>query len=238
MSTTTKRVVGVILLLVVGAGLGLGIAAMVRDDGSGGDDAAGPVVTPETTTTVQRPDASTHPEAAELFDLVNAFAELTVHARYKVTVANNPDASQEIEIWQKEGKVRQEATVPQPGGGTGKVALLDLGDRVVLCQQPPGGVYSCGLVSDSQATAFDQLRDNLVGGLADQTVTVKERTIGKRSVRCFTVSSAGGELCADADGLLVRIASPEGSFELLEADDDVKDAVFTPPATPGATASA
>jgi hypothetical protein len=115
--------------------------------------------------------------------------------------------------------------------------MLDLTDRVVLCQQPPGGEYSCGLVSEDQATAFEELRANLLDDLGDQEVVVEEDEIDGRAVRCFAIAVAtGGEICATDEGLLVRIASPEGSFELLDAEMEVDDAVFTPPATPSATA--
>ncbi len=186
-----------------------------------------------------RPDEGLNPEAAELYDLVTSFGELTIHATYQVEVAARPDSSTTIEIWQKDGKVRQEATV-EGGAGSGKVAMLDLGDRVVLCQEPPGGTYTCGLVSESETTAFDELRSSLVEGLAGQDVEVREGTIDGRDVRCFGIAAAStsNEVCVTDEGVLVRISSPEGTFKLLDVETEVDDAVFTPPAPPGVTSPA
>ncbi|MGH9274826.1 MAG: hypothetical protein ACRDZU_09280 [Acidimicrobiales bacterium] len=231
---SSKRIVGALLLLVIGAGMGLGVAAMVGDDD---DEPTGADLPVETTTTVERPDESQNPEAAELYDLVTAFTGLTLHASYRVEVADRPEATSTIEIWQKEGQVRQEATVEAGAGAGGKIALLDLVDRVVLCQQPPGGDYSCGLVSEEEATAFDSLRTNLIADLADQDVEVRNDTIDGREVRCFSIAVAeASEICVSDEGVLTRIASPEGSFELIEFDTEVDDDVFTPPATPGTAA--
>ena len=231
---SAKRIIGALLLVAVGAGIGVGVALTVS-----GDDEDEPRTTDlpvETTTTVDRPDEDLNPEAAELYDLVTAFADLTVHARYQVEVADRAGAASVIEIWQKDGQVRQEATVASPQG-EGRIAMLDLEDRVILCQQPPDGEYSCGLVSEQQATAFEDLRTNLIRDLAGQEVEVQADEINGRAVRCFAIAvAAESEICATDEGLLVRITSPEGSFELLEAEMEVDDEVFTPPATPSATA--
>lgn len=230
---SSKRIIGALLLLAIGAGIGLGFATLVGGDDDD-DDAGGEDLPVETTTTVERPDESENPEAAELYDLVTAFTDLTLHARYRVEVTERPEAASIIEIWQKDGQVRQEATVEAGAGAGGRIAMLDLTDRVVLCQQPPGGEYSCGLVSEDEATAFDSLRTNLIADLAEQEVEVRDDTIDGRDVRCFTVAAAAaGEICVTDDGVLARISSPEGSFELIEFDTEVDDDVFTPPATPG-----
>lgn len=233
---SSKRIIGALLLLAIGAGLGVGFAAMIGGDDDDGDDDASTTTLPfESTTTVERPDEDENPEAAELFDLVTAFTDLTLHARYRVEVAERPEASSIIEIWQKDGQVRQEATVEAGAGAGGKIAMLDLTDRVILCQQPPDGDYSCGLVSEQEATAFDSLRTNLIADLADQEVEVSDDTIDGRDVRCFRVAAAAaGEICVTDEGVLARISSPEGSFELIEFETEVDDDAFTPPATPGA----
>jgi hypothetical protein len=104
----------------------------------------------------------------------------------------------------------------------------------VLCQQPAGGTYSCGLVSEQQATAFDSLRTSLISDLADQSVKVTDDTIDGRDVRCFAIEVArASEICVTEEGVLARIASPEGTFQLIDFDTEVDDDVFTPPATPG-----
>lgn len=235
---SAKRIVGAVVLLAMGAGLGFGIAAVVGgdDDGDGSTTETLPV---ETTTTIERPDEATNPGAAELYDLVSAFADKTVHARYRVEVAGRPEATSIIEIWQKGGLVRQEATIESGPSANGKVALLDLEDRVVLCQAPPDGDYSCGLVSESQATSFEALRTGLLAGLADQEVTVRDETADGQELRCFAVAAAqASELCATTDGVLARIEAAEGSFRLLDYDTEVDDEVFTPPATPSADPAA
>ncbi len=232
---SAKRIIGALLLLAIGVGIGVGVALSVS-----GDDDDEPRTTDlpvETTTTVDRPDEDENPEAAELYDLVTAFADLTVHARYQVEVAERPGAGSIIEIWQKDGQVRQEATIASPQG-EGRIAMLDLADRVILCQQPPGGEYSCGLVSEQQATAFEELRNNLLDDLADQEVVVEDDEIDGRAT-CAASRSRPPRPARSASpttGLLVRIASPEGTFELIEVEMEVDDEVFTPPATPGATA--
>ena len=231
-----KRIVGALLLLAIGGGIGLGVAAMVSSDDD--DDPTESELPFETTTTVERPDEAQNPEAAELYDLITEFSELTLHASYRVEVTDRPEATSTIEIWQKDGKVRQEATVESGAGANGKVAMLDLEDRVVLCQQPPGGQYSCGLVSEDEATAFDSLRTSLIADLAAQDVTVRDETADGRDLRCFSIAVADtNEICVTDDGVLARIESPEGSFVLIDFDTEVDDAVFTPPATPGAAAA-
>lgn len=233
---SSKRIIGALLLLAIGAGLGLGFATLIGGDDDEDDDASSTTLPVETTTTVERPDEAENPEAAELYDLVTAFSSITLHARYRVEVTERPDAASIIEIWQKGGQVRQEATVESGAGAGGKIAMLDLTDRVILCQQPPDGEYSCGLVAEEEATAFDSLRTSLLADLAVQNVEVANDTIDGRDVRCFTVTSAAaGEICVTEEGVLARIDSPEGSFELIELDTEVDDDVFTPPATPGAS---
>jgi hypothetical protein len=227
---TRRRIVLGVVALVVAAGVAFGIVTLLDDD----DEAAGPPPSVSTTTVVARPDPEENPAAAELYDLVTEFPEKTLHATYQVTVTERPGVVSTIEIWQKDGKVRQDATIDDANGGTTKLAILDLEDRVVFCQQPPGGEYTCGLVSETQATAFDALRTNLLAEIEGQEVTVRDETINGRDVRCFSVESASaGELCATNDGILVRISAAEGSFELVDAEDDVDDDVFEPPATPG-----
>jgi hypothetical protein len=231
---TAKRIVGALVLLAVGAGLGLGVAAMVGGDDDGGDDATTEDLPVETTTTIERPDEATNPGAAELYDLVTAFGERTLHARYRVEVAGRPEATSVIEIWQKDGKVRQEATIEAGPSANGKVVLLDLEDRVVLCQAPPDGEYTCGLVSEEQATSFEALRTGLLSELGQQDVSVRDATVDGEPLRCFAVEVAqASELCATEDGVLASIESAEGTFRLLDYDTDVDDDVFTPPATPG-----
>ena len=227
---TPKRIVGALLVLAVGVGIGFGVAAMTGDD----DDPAAVDLPVETTTTVERPDEAKNPEAAELYDLITDFTGLTLHARYRVEVTGRPEATSTIEIWQKDGKVRQEATVESGPNANGKVAMLDLEDRVVLCQQPAGGQYSCGLVAEDETTAFESLRTNLIADLEDQDVTVRDETEEGHALRCFAIAAAEtNEICVTEDGVLARITSPEGSFELIDVDTEVDEAVFTPPATPG-----
>jgi hypothetical protein len=230
---TAKRIIGALVLLAMGAGIGLGVAAMVRDDDDG-DATTTQDLPVETTTTIGRPDEAANPGAAELYDLVTAFGDLTLHAKYRVEVAGRPEATSVIEIWQKDGKVRQEATIESGPSANGKVALLDLEDRVVLCQAPPDGEYSCGLVSEEQATSFEALRTGLLTELGDQDVSVRDATVDGQQLRCFSVAVAeASELCANEDGVLASIDSAEGTFKLLDYDTEVDEAVFTPPATPG-----
>jgi hypothetical protein len=223
-----RRVGAVVVLVAIGTGIGIGLATAFRDDDGGSGD-SGDDATPRTTLAIERPDAAENPEAAELFDLVTAFPALTLHAKYKVTVAGGASAT-EVEIWQKGGKVRQDASLAQQG----RVTIINLGDQVVLCQQPPNGKYTCGEVPETQQTAFESLRTNLLAGLAEQKVTVRDAEVGGRDVRCFTVEAANtSELCITSDGVLARITAPQGSFELLEAENTVDDSVFEPPAPPG-----
>lgn len=227
-----RRTVAAVILVALGAGIGVGVAALV--DGNDDEQASPPRPTAVTTTTVERPDPRVNPAAAELYDLVNGFSGVTLHATYRVVLTDRPEANSVIEIWQKSGHVRQDATIEQAGTGTSRLTILNLEDRIVFCQQPPRGQYTCGLVPEAQATAFDAIRANLVAEIRGQQIKVHDANIGGRDVRCFTVETGtAGELCATPEGVLVRITAQEGSFELIDLETDVDDAVFTPPAIPG-----
>lgn len=236
---SARRIVAGVVLLAIGVGLGVGLMLAITgdDDGDDGRASDGTLPTATTTTEPTRPDEATNPEAAELYDTVIAFTERTVYAKYRVEVAARPDATSIIEVWQKDGKLRQDAIVEDPEKGEGRLAVLDLGDRVVLCQQPPAGQFSCGLVSEEQATTYEQLRVGLLADLEDQEITARDETVEGRDLRCFTVELAeASELCVTESGVLARISGPQGNFELLETSDEVDDSVFVPPAEPGAGA--
>lgn len=230
---TPRWIAGAVLLMAVGAALALaGVTALDRNDDA--TTSSEPAAEPTERQTVERPDAEANPAAAELYDLVSSFADLTLHARYRVEVAARPGMTSMIDVWQKDGRVRQEAEV-DGGDGTGRLVVLDLDDRVLLCQQPPEGRYTCDRVPDAQATSLEQLRTGLLTGLADQEVDARDDTIDGRAVRCFVVAAqSASELCATPDGVLVRVRAPEGSFELVELDTEVDDSVFTPPGPVGA----
>ena len=229
-----RRLVGAVLLAAIGAAFALAVWAAVH--GNDTDEATPATVTERTTTTTApRPDPVEHPEAAELYDIVNASGTLTVHATYDVKVTAKPDATITQELWRKGDSVRQDTTL-QDATGMSKIALIHTAERTVLCQQPPGGQYTCGLVAPNQASSFDAVRTTLLSRLGQQDPEVRDDTIAGRAVRCFTVSAEeSSELCATKDGLLVRIAAQEGSFELVTAEPTVDDSAFTPPATPGAS---
>jgi hypothetical protein len=229
---TVRRAVAAVVLLAIGAAMALSFVLLVGGDDDDPKDEH--EAQAETTTTIARPDATTDPAAAELFDLVSAFGEKTLHARYELAVTARPDTEMTVELWQLDGEVRQDAEV-RDSTGTTRLALLDLTERTILCQQPPGGAFTCGLINATEATAFDSLRVNLLAELADQEVEVRDDTIDEQPVRCFTVASATtSELCVTEDGIIATITAPEGSFELIEADGDVDASVFTPPAEPAA----
>jgi hypothetical protein len=135
-------------------------------------------------------------------------------------------------MWQK-GKAYRQDSAAATGGGT--AMLLKLEDRVVLCQQPAGGKFTCTLASETQVSSFDTVRSSLLSHLATSQLTARDATIAGRSVRCFSVPEPEKlELCATPEGVFARISAPEGTFELLSLEDEVDDSVFIPPATPGA----
>lgn len=221
----------------LGAAVALGVNAVADGDS---DPSASPTdesPTPQTIPSPVRPDPEDNPEAAELFDIVTSFQTLELHASYRVTLGEEPDQSSVIEIWQKDGQFRQEADARTPGGDPGaKLLLMSLTDRTVYCEQPPDGEWVCGLLPESTQTTFSALRSGLLSGLSEQEVTARDDVVDGRDVRCFVVENPeaeSSELCATPEGVLVTITAAEGIFELLELSDEVDEAVFTPPATPG-----
>jgi hypothetical protein len=242
----TGRQVGAALgFAALGAVVALAVNAVATDDGGTPADGGSP--SPAANPTFERPDEATNPEAAEFYDLVTAFQNLTLHATYRVTATAETTPSI-IEIWQKDGQFRQETTVATEAGQAGRILVLHLVDRTVLCQQPPDGDYACTLLPESQESAFSSLRTGLLAGLGDQEVTVRDDVIGDFTVRCFSIEitepstgstgpsdapSEENELCATDEGVIVTIAGAEGTFELLDLQRTVDDDVFVPPATPG-----
>lgn len=254
----TGRQVGAALgFVALGAVVALAVNAVTTADNDGSDQPNGSgEPTPAAIPTFERPDPETNPEAAEFFDLVTAFQDVTLHATYRFTASAGSGTPSIVEIWQKGGQFRQESTVTTASGQeVGKALVLHLTNRTVLCQQPLDGDYVCSLLPESQESTFEALRSGLLAGLGDQEVTVRDDVIRDFTVRCFTieaveegteptgaspvaadpgeVATAPNEMCTTAEGVIVTITAPEGSFELVELERDVDEDVFVPPAAPG-----
>lgn len=243
---TGRQVLWAVGFTALGAAVALGVNA-VADSDPGGGPASAPtgMPTPLEIPSPVPPDPDENPEAAEFFDIVSSFQTLELHATYRITLSARPGDASEVEIWQKDGQFRQEADAQSADGSAqARIVLLSLTDRTVYCEQPPDGEWVCGLLPESTQTTFSSLRSGLLTGLGEQEVTVRDDDIDGREVRCFVVEPAEdvdateapsepSELCATPEGVLVTISGPEGTFELLELETAVDDAVFTPPATPG-----
>jgi hypothetical protein len=219
--TRRKRLLALVVAVLVAGALVWFFA--LRDDDSDGDGG------PNTT----RPLIGQPDEVDTLRDealaLLREAQEGTVHARYE-SVGDSAGGAfpRAIEVWRREGQSRTD-TEYAAEGRVARSASFRLTSGAVACQQIDDGPWSCVNADDAGGDLFDQAAADLAG--ADVAATNKR--VQERDARCFTFQGEDSvELCFNDDGLLLRLAVGSSALELVDADGDVNDDDFTPPAEP------
>ncbi|MGH9284801.1 MAG: hypothetical protein ACRD0M_03880 [Acidimicrobiales bacterium] len=170
-------------------------------------------------------------EGRELLALLEKGEQRTYHARYGVssTTAGGP-APFVYEVWQKPPRIRQDTEDGLSGRVVHRATFL-VDDRVVRCAQVDAGPWACE--PQPGASSDDLIVSRVRALMQGQPVTARDETVVSRPARCFTFTSAGGqatELCADADGVPVRVITGGSRLDLLASDTNVADERFTLPA--------
>lgn len=202
--------VAVIVLVVVLAG------------GDDGDDGAEPdPSTPAPSEVTPGLDAS----GSELADLLALGREQTVHATYRATGGDDLT----LEIWRKDGRVRQDTHVESEAGSADTAGFL-LDGESIACSRRDDEDWTCS--SSSTEASPDGLFGTVVDQLSGAAVEASDDEVDGREVRCFRFDAADGtgEMCVTADGIPVRAVVGDSGLELVDTDDDVDDSVFDPPA--------
>ena len=153
----------------------------------------------------------------------------TFHATYSATTAQQ--STFEIQIWRKDGQVRQDVTATSDGKPLLQSAFV-LKKKAVTCSKLDADPWQCVDVNDKSLTnsdaVFGAVRDQL-GGI---DVTKRADKIDERDVTCFQWQSEGvdGEMCVLDSGLPVRATIGTTVIALVSDQSDVGDDVFVPPA--------
>ncbi|MEX0875644.1 MAG: hypothetical protein WD646_00855 [Actinomycetota bacterium] len=213
------RLAGVLVL--VGIGLVL-VLVFFQDDP---EEGAGPLPSGE---------IPVSEEAQELTTLTRKGQDLTYHAVYEVAGAQPTGGSLEIQLWRKEGLVRQDQEI-RAEGRVLRTSGFRLDNRTISCVREDDDPWRCQGVPETTGSATpppDPLIAAVVGELANKQVTAKDDEVGGRDARCFTIkdTTQTSELCITDDGIPVRIATAQATMELTELEDDVDDDIFDPPA--------
>lgn len=198
----------------------LGAVLAVVSSGADGDVAAEP------TTTVDRTDLD--PAASELLGLLESGRDTTYHAVYRGT---SPEVEGEIrlETWQSPPRIRQDSELTAQGTA---VETRTIGDRsgVVRCGRIDGR-WTCRRAADGN-DPLGPISQASIEQLTRGSVGARDTTVDGRAVRCFSlrVEQGSSELCATAEGIVVRVSSAGSQIELVSLETAVDDDVFELPA--------
>jgi hypothetical protein len=240
----TGRWLFVILSLLLVMTLALFVACGGDDDESNGGDSS-PTATPEDGGDEETPDATEDGggdgAAADLSDLASNYEDFTGSVKYE-TSGFGGDAYSTLTIY-KDGNLSR----VDFEGADGTGSFITNADGSFICSDGQCIKYPAGQGADPTAafTAFLSA-ENIQAQYGDipEGVDVEETTeeIAGVEATCYSYTGdiddteAGdesGEICMSDSGLLLKLeftaASGDGSFEAVEASDDVSDTDFEPP---------
>jgi hypothetical protein len=211
---------GAAVLLLVGLGVAIGAVFL------GDDDQAAPSPLPSGELNVSA-------EATELAALVRKGQDLTYHAVYESTGALPSGGSLRIELWRKDGLVRQEQIV-RAEGKTLHSAGFRLPNETILCMRQDSNPWSCSPTGGPTPGATpqpDPLLGEVTAELAGKDVKASDEEVDGRRARCFAISATGesAELCVTNEGVPVAIRTGKSKLELVDLSLEVDDDVFDPP---------
>jgi hypothetical protein len=169
-----------------------------------------------------------------LASLLGDARDHTFHARYTVRAdAKVVGGTLSLEWWNKKGHSRVDTTRTS-GSDVVKTASIVDGDDGALCQKTGGQGWSCHKISVPAPGDPNGMLASLTAQLSGRSITEHDGTVRGHKARCFHVSASAGaeaiDVCTDADGVLLRNASSDVSYEIADLDSDVPDSVFKAPA--------
>lgn len=198
------------------------------DDGDRSPD--GRVDAPSGARPAPPPSVALDAEGQTLSELLATARDATYHATYQ---ASTSSGGYTLEVFRRDGNVRQDSVTETPGGPFRTAGLLVGGDTII-CHQQPGAEWVCSETVGADAGVADGVFGTIVDGLGDVDVAVTEDTVGGRAVRCFgyEVETGPGSICVGDDGVPVRVVAGDTELVLVSRDEDVPDSAFEPPAVP------
>lgn len=251
-----RAALGIVLVAVLGAGVGLGALLFGDDDGSQVDAAGGVTTTvadggtagSSTTSGADEPGAdrpSSAPtipvdglsgDALEFVEALNRASGMTYHARYEGAsqTEDGTTANVAVEVWRRLPLARRDFTI---AGGGQRFASREY--------RTSSGILGCLDTTDDGTDDF-QCTDTSVGaghpgaaafGAVDPhggAVTAADDTVDGVAVRCYRVTPDAGlpkEVCFDGNGIPLVVDDGEIRLVRTELDDDVTDADLAPPSS-------
>jgi hypothetical protein len=159
----------------------------------------------------------------------------TFHARYAVRGnAKLLGGALELEWWNTAGHSRIDTIRTTDGSVTHTASIVngDGADSGINCQQLDEGPWSCRNVEVPAPGDPNGIIATLTAQLSGRSVLERAGEVDGRPARCFRVTGGTDPLdvCTNADGVLLRNATPEVAYVITDLDQDVPDSIFDPPA--------
>jgi hypothetical protein len=167
-----------------------------------------------------------------LATLLTRAREHTFHAHYAVRGSRQVlGGTLELEWWNTPGRSRIDTT-RTTDDGVAHTASFVLGDKGYGCEQLDDGPWTCHPVEVPATGDPNGMISTLKAQLSGRRVTERRGEVDGLTARCFHVSGPGEtiDVCTNADGVLLRNASPEVAYVITDLDDDVPDSIFETPA--------
>lgn len=170
-------------------------------------------------------------DAKDLVALLEKGRRTTYHVRYEGSSPDAPGTTIRLETWQRPPRVRQDSEV-DTGGRLARTRSIVLPTGGIRCTSIAAAPWSCRQAGPNELRT-DAVTDQVIQQLRTGKVRSRFTSVDGRAVRCFTLTQAEGttELCADDDGIPVRIRAGKSELRAVSLGDDVGDEVFEPPAT-------
>lgn len=171
--------------------------------------------------------------ATELDELLAAGRSHTGVATYDARLTTLPGALVTLQVFRAAPDVRYDLAIDTAGTVT-RVAAISTPQGHRRCVFETGGGWACAPASPGSSEP-EALLAAFRTAVATGAVEVADARVAGREARCFTArpGASTGELCLDADGLILRASTADAEIELVGVDDDVAPEVFEDPASVG-----
>lgn len=209
----------------------------------GGDSSDNGSTTKPTATRSGSDSGDNSDAAADLAALAGEYERFEGYVKYEAQNFGGDTTLSSMAIYQKGDSSRIDIE-----SADGNVILITTVDATYLCTEnqclkSPAGEDTGG-VADAFAGFFDPgAIEDKFGGLGDDVdINVSSENIAGVDATCYSASgdlddttpgNESGEVCFAEGGLLLRItfesAGESGTFEAVEADNDIPDSAFEPP---------
>ena len=228
-SSRRRPLLLLVTVLVVAAVAAVIWAVFIRSDDK--TQSLLPQVPPGSVGTVPNPASATpDQEATELAALLEKGRKLTFHTTYKASGDPATTGDLSIEVWRKNGNIRQD-THTTTGSGASDTAGFVIDGKSTTCSKVGNTPWACSIAPD-QGTNPDGIFGSTVAQLAGQDVTVTDDTIAGRKARCFSFASTDGKgkVCVTPEGLPLELKINEIDLLVDQVSTSVDDTAFVPPA--------